>query len=452
MLDPIVSLIRDFLTVSTNSLQMLVNELRVYNRKNRRKITFTLFQKGKMREVECASNHFFLRTSTEYSSPQSTLEELQGIIAARLLEVCGNYLENKATFNLEHQDILEIAENLRKPPCGRILPFVLNTDDIEPDRYSNNPFRDSILTSGQSAFAVASLTTSKLKIDPTFIAKYTGSLIAQNEIDFLQHHLHDNERYLELVDLMKWDSLRQLSDILGMHLILPMKRMPLEILAKEKPTDPLHLSISSSHKDRDTIKAIYELMGRSIKKKRTLLTIPHSEKGFASKRAAKGKLVFNGNRLNRIDVRYRAVKLYPNMADPDDVSRAQADDSLSIEAEKFLNYNYAQTPSSPQFSLYIIFSPENASLSHGVGEWAGSHILKSYCSMCKAFTENTILKDVPRTHFKKPPLDLNLIPDKMWLHPKYANFDTSIGCIENPVSLLKMGIAVEHLNYYNKLQ
>jgi hypothetical protein len=438
--------------VSANSLQMLVTELALYNRKNRKKVTFTLFQKGKTTEIDYATDHFFLRTSTEYSSPQLTLEEVQGIIAARLLEVCGNYLENKANDSFERQDILEIAEKLRKPPSGQIIPFILNTDDIEPDRYSNNPFRGSILTSGQSAFAVASLTTSPLKIDPIFISKYTGSLIAKNEIDFLQNHLYDKERYLELVDLMKGVSLEELSDLLGIHLVLPTKRMPLELLGKEKRTDPLHQIIRSSHKDRDSIKAIYELMGRSIKKKRTLLTVPHSEKGFASKRAAKGKLVFNGNRLNRIDVKYRTVKLYPNMADPDDISQAQADDSLSIDAERILDYDYAQTPSSPQFSLYIIFSPENASLSHGVGEWAGSHILKSYCSICEAFTEKTILKDVPRSVIKKPPLALNLNPDKMWLHPKYANFDTSIGCIEKPVSLLKLGMAVEHLDYYHKLQ
>jgi hypothetical protein len=448
MLDPIESLLRDFLSTSATSLQTLVHELTLYNRENRNKVTFSLFQNGKSREVEFEGDHFFLRTSTEYSSPQLTLEELQGIIAARLLEVCGNYLENKGKRDLEHQDVMEIAENLRKPPQGRIIPFVLNTDEIEPDRYSNNPFRNSILTSGQSAFTVASITTSKLKIDPNFCSKYLGSLIAPNEVDFIQQHLHDKERYLDFVDLMKGDSLKQLSEILGIHLTLPIKRMPLAILAKEKRTDPIHLTISNSHRDRDAIKAIYELMGRSIKKKRTLLTIPHSEIGFASKRAAKGKLVFDGNRLQRVAVRYRTAKLYPNMADPDDISIAHADDMVSIEAEKFINYDYVQTPSSPLFALYILFSPENASLSHGVGEWAGSHILRSYCSMCEAFVENAILKDVPRTHLKLPPLALNLIPDKMWLHPKYENFDASMGCIEKPLSLLKMGMAVEYLNYY----
>ena len=85
------TVLKDFLENSRPSIQAIIDELR----------GFTPYKKGKVRLLEVSNNQakeavvegdrFFLRTSVEYSSPQLTLEEAQGIVAARLLEVCGNY-------------------------------------------------------------------------------------------------------------------------------------------------------------------------------------------------------------------------------------------------------------------------------------------------------------------------------------------------------------------------
>ncbi|MFH0748868.1 MAG: hypothetical protein V1915_02970 [Candidatus Bathyarchaeota archaeon] len=435
-----------FLAASRRSLDALLKCVEL-NTEARKEAVFSIIHKGKNCETRFEGSHFFLRTSTEYSSPQLTLEEVQGIIAARLLETFGNYLENKKNGTVEKKDLLEIVEALKKPPCGTIIPFLLNSDDTEPDRYSNNPLRASIANSGQSAFPVASVTTSSLKIDPEFVSKYLDSLISSNEVDFIQQHLQDFERYVDLVDLSKYDALERLSEILGINLCIPRMRMPLEILMKEKPGDPLHLVVQGSHQDYETIDTIYRLMGRSLKNKTTLLTTPHSLKGLGSKRSAKGKLVFDGYNLKSVDVKYRTIQLYPNMVDPNDLSQAKADDFISVEAKELTSYNYRSTPSTPQFALYIIHSPEQASISHGAGAYAGSEILKSYSSIYEAYIQNLIFTETPPTNILTVPLILNLAPGAMWLHPKHKNIDASIGCITSSLALLDMGMVVEHLNF-----
>lgn len=446
--DPLVTLLNGFLKASGHCLDALLDELALCTKDCVEGVAFSAMRKGKKSKISYSGDHFFLRTSTEYSSPQLTLEETQGILAARLLEVCGNYLENKKDRSLRQEDLLAISESLRKPPSGKIIPFILLTDEIEPDRYSNNPFRASIVDSGQSAFPVATVKTPSLKIDTNFVAKYEGSLISGDEVDFIKHHLHDTKSYMDLVDFVKCDALERLSELLGIDLCLPFIRMPLEVLTTEKKGNSLHRIIQESHRDRDSVELFYQLMGRSIKKKRTLLTVPHSKKGFGSKRSAKGRLVFNGNVLDRVEVTYETVKLYPNMADPDDISVAKANDSICIEAEDLANYDYTKTPSSPQFALFIVLSPENASLSHGVGEYAGTEITKSYCCINEAYIRKLVLEDVSRPNIcDRAPLVLNLVPEKMWLHPKHGNLDASIGCIDNPSSLLGMEMAVEHLDF-----
>ena len=446
-----MKLLSDFLTTSRDALNALIKEVALCDGPPKEAYTFSALRKGKERKVKLDSNHFFIRTSIEYSSPQLTLEEIQGIIAARLLEVCGNYLEERGGKDLDRKDMLEILEMVKKPPRGRIVPFMLNADDIEPDRYSNNPLRASIVQSGQSAFPVATVDTSDLEVDNDFVSKYTGSLISDEEVDFIKLHLHDQRRYVDLVDFVKNDSLENLSDIIGIDLCLPILRMPINILMNEDYGDPLHLTIQESHGNRDVVEAIYGLMKRSIKKKRTLLTTPHSEKGFGSKRSAVGRLIFDGSELKQINVKYRTVKLYPNMADPNDISHVEASDSLSVKIEELNRYEYSTTPSSPLFCLYVILSPENASLSHGVGAYAGSEILKSYSSIYEAFIRRLILEEVPKTQLKRAPLTLNLVPEKMWLHPQYENLDASIGCMDHPKDLLDMGMTLERLDFQQEI-
>ena len=48
---------------------------------------------GEKVNVQFGGNRFFLRGSVEYTNPQLTVEEVQGIIGTRLLEACGNYFE-----------------------------------------------------------------------------------------------------------------------------------------------------------------------------------------------------------------------------------------------------------------------------------------------------------------------------------------------------------------------
>ena len=57
-------------------------------------------------------------------------------------------------------------------PEGIIYPFMLITDDVEPDRYSMNPLKNSIVESGQSAFPSANVKTENLEIDRDFFHKY----------------------------------------------------------------------------------------------------------------------------------------------------------------------------------------------------------------------------------------------------------------------------------------
>src|SRR4030043_428953 len=120
-----------------------------------RPVSFFRFKNNQRVDSSFDGNHFFLRSSVEYSNPQLTVEEVQGIVAARLLEVCGNYFHEKGLREPDAGDFAELCERLKKPSQGRIIAFLLNTDDVEADRYSMNPLKKSIVMSGQSAFPAA---------------------------------------------------------------------------------------------------------------------------------------------------------------------------------------------------------------------------------------------------------------------------------------------------------
>ena len=212
--------------------------------------------------------HFFLRSSVEYSNPQLTMEEAQGIVAARLLEVCGNYFEEHGLHEVARKDVSEICERLHKPPLGRVVAFLLNTDDVEPDRYSMNPLKASIVKSGQSAFPSAIVTTGGLEIDERFLRKYESTLIARQEAELIQRHLETSDgSYMDMVDSVKYEQLETLSSVVGIDLSLPSIRMPLTVLEKETRDDVLHYIIQESHKDYKSIEQVYRCMGRSMKKK-----------------------------------------------------------------------------------------------------------------------------------------------------------------------------------------
>ena len=158
-------LAEDFLKNSWECVKIIVNRINTQFKASKKPVSLFYFKKGKMVKKEFDGHHFFLRGSVEYANPQLTIEEVQGIIGLRLLEAFGNYFLDYGLHDPDNKDFCEICETLKKPPKGRIVPFLLNTDEIEADRYSMNPLRKSIVESGQSAFPVANVKIDNLVID-----------------------------------------------------------------------------------------------------------------------------------------------------------------------------------------------------------------------------------------------------------------------------------------------
>ena len=446
-------LVADFLTSSWQCVGALVKELISFKEKDnaskKRSISLFYYKDGRRNEVTVDGNHFFLRTSVEYSNPQLTIEEVQGILAARLLEACGNYFHLAGLHEPDDRDTSEICEKLKNPSEGLIVPFLLNTDDIEPDRYSMNPLKESIVNSGQSAFPAATVTTDNLEVDQKFMQKYEGSLICRKDVEMIGSCLKScSNSYMNMVDAVKYEQMEQLSTSFGIDLRLQTLRMPLEILKKETADGLLNRIIREVHKDYESIERVYDYIDRSMKNRTTLLTIPHSQKGYGSKRAAKGKLYFEGTNLKNIKVDYTTTPLYPNAIDPSDVSIAKADDHIIVGGDKLVNYSFNETPSSPQFFLYSLASPENAALWHGIGAFGASQLVKSYATVRSACTRGLFIENLKQAYglASEVPLQFNLSPNGMWAHPVHHNIDASINCVENFGDLTKRGMKLETLS------
>jgi len=440
-------ILEDFFENSSPCIQTIVDELRRFDAVKRREVHLLEVNKNHVKEKVLDGNHFFLRASVEYSNPQLTLEELQGIIAARLIEVCGNYFSFHKFHEISKGDVTDLCNMLGEPAEGRIFPFLLNTDDVEPDRYSLNPLRESVVESGQSAFPSAFVNTEGLRLDEKFMKKYEGSLISRPEAELIEHYLANcGDIYVNMVDAVKHEYLKKLSESFGIDLCLPIFRMPLRVLENENVDGLLHHIIRETHKDYETIERIYSCMGRSMKKRTTLLTVPHSKKGFGSKKAARGKIYFEGKKLKSIQVTYRTTPLYPNDVDSKDISIAKAEDQFTVDGEKFVNYDFKETPSSPQFILYSIASPEDAAIWHGIGESGAAQLVKSFTSVRLACSKDEIVRGlrkygvVPRV-----PLQFNLVPENMWVHPVHETIDTSVGSVGNLEDLARLGMKVECL-------
>jgi hypothetical protein len=438
----------DFLKTSWSCVEEIAKELSVFKEDKRSKVPMFYFKGGKRTDVLLEGGLLFLRASVEYSNPQLTVEEVQGIIAVRLLEVCGTYFHQHGLRPPDPKDVSEICELLKKPSQGIILPFLLNTDDIEPDRYSMNPLKESIINSGQSAFPSATAKTEKLEIDQKFVQKYNGSLISKTEVEQIASHLQTNDNnYMSMVDAVKYESLEDLSESFGINLCLYSMRMPLSILQEETTDSLLHYIIRETHADYDSIECVYKCMGRSMKNLTTLLTVPHSSQGYGSKRAARGRIYFDGTKLKSVKVDYRTTPLYPNAIDPNDVSFARAEDKFTVEGEKFTNYNFRVTRSSPQFFLYSLASPENAVLWHGIGAFGASELLKSYTTTRMACAKDLLVKGLSEKFgiTTRMPLQFNLVPKHIWFHPTHRNIDASIGCIDDLKFLADIGMKMERL-------
>ncbi len=443
-------MLEDFLNNSFMTVEALVEKISVVKGQNiDRKVTLFRYVKGEKVSIPFEGDHFFLRGSVEYTNPQITIEEIQGIVATRLLETCSNYFYEAGLHKPDKRDVDAIYEALQKPTSGYIVPFLLNTDDVEADRYSINPLRHSIVESGQSAFPVVNVKTGMLKIDCEYVKKYLGKLISQEDLDLIESELKESSgSYIDLVDSIKYRQLQELTGFCGMNLSLYTLRMPLTTLQAESEDGLLHHIISESNRDYKSVEEAYTCMGRSMNKRTTLLTVPHSKQGFGSKRAARGKLHFEDGKLQNVTVKYQTTPLYPNGIDPKDVSTAVCEDNFVVAGEKLSNYNYAETPSSPQFFLYMIGSPEDAAVWHGVGAFASSQLLQSYSSARNACKVGTLIRDLSQKYRVNMgvPLQFNLVPDGMWRHPKYNNIDASVGSVENLADLVKRGMRVEFLS------
>jgi hypothetical protein len=443
-------LVEEFLKSSWSCVKAIVEKLADFKEeKNGKSASMFRFKNGNRVNSTFERNHFFLRASVEYSNPQLTVEEVQGIIGTRMLETCGNYFHDYGLHKPDTNDVVQVCEALKKPPQGRIIPFLLNTDDIEPDRYSMNPLKESIVISGQSAFPAASVKTENLKVDQQFVNKYEGTLISKSEATLISNYLESaTGSYVDLVDAIKYAQLEKLSKVFGIDLSLNALRMPLATLQAETKDGLLHHIISEAHRDYEAVKQAYDCMGRSMTKRTTLLTVPHSKKGYGSKRAARGKIHFSENKLESVSVKYRPTRLYPNAIDPDDVSVAHAKDSVTITGEELADYNFVETPSSPQFFLYALGSPENATLWHGIGAFASPQLVQSYASARGACRRGQLIRDLTERYgvSTEVPLQFNLAPECMWVHPVHRNIDASMGCVENLADLALMGMKIEYLS------
>ena len=232
-----------------------------------------------------------------------------------------------------------------------------------------------------------------------------------------------------------------------MDLSLYTLRMPISTLKTENKDGLLHYIIKESNRDYASIEEAYTCMGRSMKNRTTLLTVPHSPKGFGSKRAARGKLHFENGKLLDATIKYKTTQLYPNAMDPQDIAVAVCEDSFSVPGEKLADYSFAETPSSPQFFLYSIGSPEDATLWHGIGAFAAPQLLQSYRSGRIACREGKLIKNLSEKYNIKVdvPLQFNLAPEGIWSHPIHRNIDASIGSVEDLPDLAHRGMRLEYL-------
>lgn len=442
-------MVEDFLKNSWSCIEAIVKELANLESMKERKVDFFYFKNGQRCDVSIDGKRFFLRTSVEYSNPQLTVEEVQGIIAARLLEVCVNYFFAYCLRQFDSRDVDAICEMLMGEPCkGVVVPFLLNTDETEPDRYSMNPLKESIVSSGQSAFPSAYVRTDSLRIDEKFAVKYDGTLISKGELELIARALDAcRGSYMDMADSVKYAQLESLSEAFGMNLRIYALRMPLATLENEDMDGFLHHVIREVHKDYGAIETVYGCMGRSLKNRTTLLTVPHSKKGYASKRAVRGKIYFDDAKLKNVKVTYKTTPLYPNAIDPNDVSVAKAEDEFMVEGDKLVNYSFKEVPSSPQFVLYSLASPENAALWHGIGAFGAMQLLKSYAAIRLACARGLLIADLDKYEVVKGvPLQFNLSPRHIWVHPVHRNIDASIGCVQNLAELANMGMRVEQLS------
>ena len=399
---------------------------------------FYTFEGAQRKPFHAPAGCFFLRTSTEYSNPQLALFDLQGILTSRLLESTASFMLAHESSEISSEDYAEILEKLAAPSSGLITPFLLNTDESEPDRYSMNPFRESIVASGQSAFPSFNVKMNGLMLDPNFVSKYKGTLIDESEAGWLDdaRSQFPSDVYTDFIDSVKYQQLQTLSEQTGIHLSIPAMRMPLTRMKDEVYGKYLKRIIELEHRDYETLRRMYRLMGRNLRKHKTLLlTVPHSPKGAASKKAGRGRLNLDGEKFTGITVQYTTTPLYPNEIDPADTAIAKVEEEIHVESSRILNYDFDVTPSSMQFAIYGMLSPEDAAIWHGIGEFQGEEIVKSYISVHEACVTEQLFTEIP-IPCRGTPIQFDLDGANLMRHPAHGNTDASIGTVPDLGALI----------------
>ncbi len=74
-----------------------------------RKVTLFRYVNGKKVSIPLLDERFYLRGSVEYTNPQLTVEEVQGIVGTRLLETCANYFYEQGLHQPDDGDIAALA-------------------------------------------------------------------------------------------------------------------------------------------------------------------------------------------------------------------------------------------------------------------------------------------------------------------------------------------------------
>ncbi len=431
-------LLDSFLEVSWPSVESLARSLDGSRSRAPERAELFRFRGARREAVTLPASAFVLRTSVEYANPQVTLEELQGIVLARMLEVTAPFARDHPAGRPQVQDRAEMCRELAEPPRGPVIPFVMNVDDIEPDRYSVNPLRASIVASGQSARAVSDVETAGLEVDRAFVEKYRGSLVSDEDVRVIEEELGTGGSvpYVDFVDRVKYRQLASLSERLGIDLGIPALRMPLATLRTESTRGVVHRLVSAAHRDLATLRRLYELFGREFGRRKTLLpAVPHAPGKVASKRLARGKVVVDAERIDHVEVRYAPGPLYPNEVDKTDVAQAVGDGALTVDLAQLQEFDFRKTPSSPQFALYMLASPEDGAIWHGVGRYAGVQIIETYTAFHRACRDEPVFASVATDCPADPP-QWDLVAEGMLAHPRWKNIDASVGTVENLAELL----------------
>jgi hypothetical protein len=84
---------------------------------------------------------------------------------------------------------------------------------------------------------------------------------------------------------------------------------------------------------------------------------------------------------------------------------------------------------------------------HGIGAFAAPKLLQSYVSARKSSRSGQPVRDLHQKYgvSTEIPLQFNLVPEHMWIHPIHRNIDSSVGCVEKLEDLARSGMKVEKL-------